>query len=274
MSDWIPTGPALLFAPADRPDRFAKAADRADMVILDLEDGCRPENRAEARRNIVECALDPAKVIVRVNPAASSDILADLEAVATSGFRQVMLAKTESAADVSTVLTVIPDAQIIALVETPLGVLRAEEIAASEGIAAMFWGAEDLVAGLGGTSSRRADGNYRSIASHARSQVQLAAAAHGRAALDSVYVNIPDLEGLREEVTDAAALGYIGTCCIHPSQVPVIRQAYRPSEAELDFARRLLTAAELDQGAFSFEGRMVDEPLFRQAQAIVRRATS
>lgn len=272
MSDWIPAGPALLFTPADRPDRFAKAADRADMVILDLEDGCRPENRAEARSSIVECALDPARVIVRVNPAATTDIDADLEAVAASGFRQVMLAKTEGAADVAKVRSVVPEAQVITLLETPLGVLRAEEVATTDGVVALFWGAEDLVAGLGGTSSRRADGTYRSIARHARDRVHLAAAAHGRAALDSVYVDIADLAGLREEVADAAALGYVGTCCIHPSQVAVIREAYHPTEKELDFARRLLEAAESDRGAFSFEGRMVDEPLFRQAQAIVRRA--
>lgn len=274
MNDWIPAGPALLFTPADRPDRFAKATDRADMVILDLEDGCRPENRPQARRAIAECALDPARVIVRVNPASTPDCAADLEAVSASGFRQVMLAKAEGAEDVATVLAVLPDARVIALVETPLGVLRAEEIAAADGVAAMFWGAEDLVAGLGGTSSRRADGSYRHFALHARTHVQLAAAAHDRAALDSVYVNIPDLDGLRTEVEDAAALGFTATCCIHPSQVPVIREAYRPSAEELDFARRLLDAAKLDRGAFSFEGRMVDEPLFRQAQAIVSRATS
>lgn len=163
MPAWIPAGPALLFAPADRPDRFTKAADRSDMVILDLEDGCRPENRAEARRLIVECALDPARVIVRVNPAGTAEFAADLAAVAASGFRQVMLAKTEGAADVAELRRVVADAEVIALLETPLGVLRAEEVATAEGVVALFWGAEDLVAGLGGTSSRRADGSYRSI---------------------------------------------------------------------------------------------------------------
>lgn len=273
MSAWIPTGPALLFAPADRPDRFTKAAERADMVILDLEDGCRPENRPEARRAVVECALDPARVIIRVNPASQPDIDADLAAVADSSFRQIMLSKAEGAADVARAMAALPDATVIALVETPLGVLRAEEIAAADGVGALFWGAEDLVSGLGGTSSRHSNGTYRTVARHARSQVQLAAAAHGRAALDSVYINIPDLDGLRAEAEDAAALGYAGTCCIHPAQVPVIREAYRPSPEELDFARRLLDAAEQDRGAFSFEGRMVDEPLFRQAQAILSRAT-
>lgn len=271
---WLPAGPALLFAPADRPERFTKAAERADMVILDLEDGCRPANRPAAREHIAACDLDPARVIVRVSPAGTPDSVADLAAVAASPFHQVMLAKTEGAADVAAVLDALPQAEVIALVETPLGVLQAAEIAAAEGTVALFWGAEDLVAGLGGTSSRRADGSYRSVATHARDRVQLAAAAHGRAALDSVYVDIPDLAGLGEEARDAAALGYAGTCCIHPSQVPVIRDSYQPAAAELDFALRLLDAAEHNRGAFSFEGRMVDEPLFRQAQATVRRATT
>ena len=81
---WLPTGPALLFAPADRPERFAKASERSDMVILDLEDGCRAENRPEARRNVIAADLDPARTIVRINPAGTEDFLADVEAVAGS----------------------------------------------------------------------------------------------------------------------------------------------------------------------------------------------
>ena len=76
---WQPLGPAILFAPADRPERFAKAADRADMVILDLEDGCRAENREAAREAIASCDLDPARTIVRVNPAEVEDYAADID---------------------------------------------------------------------------------------------------------------------------------------------------------------------------------------------------
>ncbi|HHT32194.1 MAG TPA: HpcH/HpaI aldolase/citrate lyase family protein, partial [Corynebacterium sp.] len=101
---------------------------------------------------------------------------------------------------------------------------------------------------------------------------QLAAAAFGRAALDSVHVDIADDDGLRAEALDAAALGYAATVCIHPGQVATIREAYRPTDEEADWARRLLAAARDDGGAFSFEGRMVDAPLFRQAEAIARRA--
>ncbi|MEJ6013714.1 CoA ester lyase [Corynebacterium sp. H127] len=272
MSAWTPLGPAILFTPADREDRFAKAAERADMVILDLEDGCQPGNREQARAAIESCDLDPAKVIVRINPANSADGKLDLQAVARSAFRQVMIPKAEGSADVSAVTAVLNDAQLIALIETPLGVLRADEVAACDSVVAMFWGAEDLVAGLSGTSSRHADGTYRGVAQHARSRVQLAAAAFDKAALDAVFVDIPNTAGLKAEVADAAALGYAATVCIHPSQVDAIRAGYQPSEEQLDWATRLLAEAEHNQGAFRFDGRMVDEPLFRQAQAILSRA--
>ncbi|MDY5785906.1 CoA ester lyase [Corynebacterium sp.] len=271
---WLPTGPAILFAPADRPERFAKAAARADMVVLDLEDGCQPGNREPARANIAACGLDPQRVIVRVNPVDSPDFRLDVEALASTAFTQVMLAKAEGKADIDRLTQALPGAQVIALVETPRGVISAAEIASHDAVVAMFWGAEDLTAGLGGSSSRRADGTYRDVPRLARASVQIAAAASGKAALDSVYVDIADLEGLRAEAADAAALGYAGTVCIHPTQVRVIREEYRPSPEEADWARRLLEAAETNRGAFAFEGSMVDEPLFRQAQAIARRAAA
>lgn len=267
MSNWIPTGPAILFAPADRPERFAKAAERADMVIIDLEDGCQPQNRPAGREAVTAADLDPTTTIIRVSSGDSDD----LAAVRASPFRQVMLPKVEASETIDAFITELPDAQIICLIESPLGILRAEQAAAHPAVVAMFWGAEDLTAGLGGTASRFADGTYRDIARHSRAHVQLTAAAHNKAALDSIHADISDTAGLRDEASDAAALGYAGTCCIHPAQVPVIREAYRPAPDDLDRAERLLAEAENNRGAFSFEGRMVDEPLFRQAQAIVRR---
>ena len=89
-------GPALLFCPADRPDRYAKAAAAADSVILDLEDAVASENRASARESLLATPLDPSRTIVRVNPAATPDFELDVDAVRRSGYRTVMLAKTET----------------------------------------------------------------------------------------------------------------------------------------------------------------------------------
>lgn len=261
-------GPAWLFCPADRPDRFAKAAAAADVVILDLEDGVAAADRPAARAALTDTPLDPARTVVRINPAGTEDQDRDLAALAQTGYTTVMLAKTESAAQVAA----LAPRQIIALVETPRGAVFAAEIAAAEPTAALMWGAEDLVAALGGGSSRRADGGYRDVARHVRSTVLLAASAFGRAALDAVHLDIGDLAGLRAEAVDAVAVGFDATVCIHPSQVPVVRDAFRPAADQIAWARRVLAAARTERGVFAFEGQMVDSPVLQHAEAILRRA--
>lgn len=279
---WIPPGPALLFCPADRPERYSKAAGRADVVIIDLEDAVAPGDRAAAREALRGSSLDPARAIIRVNPAGGEDHAADLVALADTDYRCVMLAKTESAAQVSDLHSA-TGAAVLALVETPLGVIRSEEIAAAPGCAGLMWGAEDLIAGLGGSTSRftapeacgsRVAGDYRDIPRHARARVALAAAAYGRWAVDSVHLDIADVDGLRAEAVDAVAQGFVATACIHPSQVAVVRSAYAPSAEEVAWAEKVLAAAEHNQGVFQLDGRMVDGPVFRQAEATLRRAVA
>lgn len=261
-------GPAWLFCPADRPERFAKAAAAADVVILDLEDGVAAADRPAAREALRDNPLDPQRTVVRVNPAGTEDQARDLEALADTAYTTVMLAKTELADQV----TALAPRQVVALLETPRGVVFSTEIAATEGCAAMMWGAEDLVAAMGGGSSRHPDGTYRDFARHARSTVLLAASAFGRAALDAVYLNIGDLDGLKAEAIDGAAVGFAATVCIHPTQVAVVRDAYRPEAEKVDWARRVLAAAQNERGVFAFEGQMVDSPVLRHAEAILRRA--
>lgn len=262
-------GPALLFCPADRPERFAKAADRADAVILDLEDAVAPGAKDAARAAVRESDLDPERTIVRVNAPGTDDFTADLAALADTAFRTVMVAKAESA---EVLRGMDQRFALVALCETARGVAAAEELAALDRVAALMWGAEDLVASLGGTSSRRADGRYRDVARLARARVLLSAGAYGKAAIDAVYVDIPDADGLSAEATDAAASGFAATACIHPSQVETIRSAYRPDDASLVWARGVLAAAEGERGVFRFEGRMVDEPLLRHARMLLDRA--
>jgi citrate lyase subunit beta/citryl-CoA lyase len=179
-----------------------------------------------------------------------------------------MLPKASSAAE----LEVLRGYDVIALCETAAGVLAAPEMAAVPHVVALMWGAEDLVASLGGTSSRREDGEYRDVARFARSAVLLAAAANDTAAIDAVHVNIPDVVGLAAEARDAAAVGFAATACIHPSQVAIIREAYAPTAAELEHARAVLAAASGEHGVFTFEGQMVDEPVLWHARAVVGRA--
>ena len=270
-------GPALLFCPADRPERFAKAVATADVVILDLEDGVGADDKTTARQALQATPLDPGSTIVRINPVGTEDHTRDLEALAGTAYPTVMLAKTESAAQVAP----LAPRNVVALCETPLGVTAAGEIAAADPVVALMWGAEDLIAGLGGRSSRfpgiavgtgRATaGRYRDVARAARSLVLLAAGAQRRLAIDAVHLDIPDVDGLREEAEDAAASGFSATACIHPSQVEVVRTAYRPTDEQLDWARRVLDAARGARGVFAFEGGMVDGPVLRHAEQLLSR---
>lgn len=261
-------GPGWLFCPADRPERFAKAAAAADVVILDLEDGVAEADKPAARKALQETPLDPERTVVRINAADTAEYPLDLEALAGTAYTTVMLSKTESAAQV----TALAPRDVIALLETPRGAVFATEIAAAQGTVALMWGAEDLVATLGGSSSRKSDGSYRDVAHHVRSTALLTASTFGRVALDAVHLDIRDLDGLRDEAEDAVALGFAGTVCIHPSQIAVVREAYRPSEERLDWARRVLTAARSERGVFAFEGQMVDSPVLKHAQMTLRRA--
>lgn len=263
-------GPALLFCPGDRPDRYTKAVAAADAVILDLEDAVGPEHKDAARNALRRTPLHPDRTIVRVNAVGTDDFASDLAALARTDYRWVMLAKTEGPEQ----LDLLHGFAVIALCESPLGIERAGEIAAHPDVAALMWGAEDLLAGLGGRTSRRADGRYRDYARYARSRVLIAGGSAGKAVIDAVHLDIADEDGLRDEALDAAASGFAGTACIHPRQVPIVRAAFRPTEAELEWAGAVLAAAGDADGVFAFRGRMVDGPVLQQARRLVEAAAA
>jgi citrate lyase subunit beta / citryl-CoA lyase len=260
--------PAWLFCPADRPERFQKAGAAAGSVILDLEDGCAAADRPAARKALVDVQLDPARTVVRVNQFGSADQELDLEAVKKTPYDTVMLPKCEAAEQVSALAPL----HVIVLVESPMGALVVTETVSVDNAVAVMWGAEDLFAVLGGTANRYPDGTYREVARHVRSQSLLAAKAHDRLALDSVYLDIKNLDGLRAEVDDAVAVGFDAKVAIHPSQVPVIRAGYAPSADQVKWARNVLAAAADERGVFAFEGKMVDAPVLRRADRIVQLA--
>ncbi|RBP63090.1 citrate lyase subunit beta/citryl-CoA lyase [Brevibacterium sanguinis] len=260
--------PAWLFVPGDRPDRFTKAAERSDIVILDLEDAVNDADKAAAREAIVDFPLDPTRTVVRVNARDSAHLGEDLRMLAATDYTAVMVPKAERAGD----LTVFGDRQVIALIETALGALGAAEIAAAPNTFALMWGSEDLIADLGGGSSRRSDGTWRDVVRHVRSMTLLAARAHGRHALDSIWADIDDLDGLRAEAEDAVESGFSGKVSIHPYHVPVVREAFRPSPEQLDWATGVLEAARTEKGAFAYRGSMIDAPLLKHAELIVARA--
>lgn len=260
-------GPALLFCPADRPERYAKALAAADAVILDLEDAVAPADKAGAREALAAADVDAARVIVRVNPASTPELERDLAALQGTGFRRLMLAKAEETAEVDG----LDGYRVIALCETPRGVENAGTLARHPLVDGLMWGAEDLIAGIGGRSSRFEDGRYRDVARYARSRVLVAAAAAGIDAVDAVHLDIADIAGLEDEARDAAASGFAATACIHPSQVDVIRRAYAATPEELEWADAVLDEATRQPGVFRFRGQMIDEPVLRQARRALSR---
>ena len=264
----VVAGPGWLFCPADRPERFEKAAAAADVVILDLEDGVAAKDRPAARQALVDSPLDPSRTVVRVNPSDTADHQRDLEALASTAYTTVMLAKTETPEQISA----LSPRDVVVLIETPMAALRIVELARVDNTYALMWGAEDLFAVLGGTANRYPDGSYREVARHVRSQTLLAAKAYGRLALDSVFLDIKNVDGLRAEADDAVAVGFDAKVAIHPSQVEVVRTAYTPTEKQVDWARRVLDTARRERGVFAFEGTMVDAPVLRRAERIVQLA--
>jgi citrate lyase subunit beta / citryl-CoA lyase len=262
------TGPAWLFCPADRPERFEKAAGAADVVILDLEDGVAAKDREAARAALIATPLNPERTAVRINPSVTEDHQHDLEALSRTKYTTVMLAKTEDPQQVRDLAPL----DVVVLIETPLGAVVVNELARMDNAMALMWGAEDLFASTGGTANRWPDGSYREVAKHVRSQSLLAAKAYGRMALDSVYIDIKDLDGLRGEVDDAVAVGFDAKVAIHPSQVAVIRAGYEPTADQVEWARHVLAAARDERGVFQFEGIMVDAPVLRRAERIVQLA--
>ena len=304
-------GPALLFCPADRPDRFEKAALRADAVILDLEDAVAPENLDAARTAIRQHPLDPARTIVRINALGTAAAAADIEMLLHTDYRLVMVPKAESAP----ALDALAGFGVIALCETAAGVLAASELARHPLTVALMWGAEDLVASLGGTSSRRADGRYRDVARHARSTVLLAAAAHGCAAIDAVHLDLTDSDIVVSDIAapDSAASGITAPSILAPdsaasdsaaSDAPASDSAASGSLVEeatdaaacgfgavacihpgqvaairaayRPAADEVMRARELlaaaTGGVFRHGGRMIDGPVLAHARAVLRRA--
>ncbi|MDS0477747.1 CoA ester lyase [Natrinema sp. 1APR25-10V2] len=267
---------SVLFAPGDKPELMRKAAESdADVVVFDLEDAVAPADKRAAReavREVLDGVESECEVCVRVNPIGIS-AAADLEAV-LAGPRpdSVMLPKTEGAEDVRTIDRLLEehgaDLPVLSLIESAPGVLRADDIAAADATDALLFGAEDLAADIGAT--RTSEGTE---VLYARERTVIAASAAGVDAIDIVYTDYTDADGLREETTFAAGLGYDGKMAIHPDQVPVINDAFTPADEDVEWAERVLDARDrTDAGVFEVDGEMIDAPLIAQAERIVERA--
>lgn len=270
-------GPAILFVPADRPERYAKAYERSDAIVIDLEDAVAPDDRPAARRALAAhlTAMDgatTAKTIVRVNPFNDPDFSEDVKLLNTTSVAYVMVPKSESPAAFDQISAALPGVELIALCETAAGVAQAVSIAQHPAVAGLMWGSEDLMVSTGGTSSRFADATYRDVPRFARAQVLLAAAAAGKASIDTIHTDLSPTQQFIAEAEDAVATGWTAKACIHPAQVQVIRKAYTPTDTEVEYAEALLREVPHHAGVFQFRGSMVDSPLIAHARNVLDRA--
>jgi len=270
---------SVLFAPADQPALIPKVARAApDAAILDLEDAVAPDDKQAARslaRQGAEALAVTLPVFVRVNSLGSAWFAEDIAEALLPGLAGVVVPKLQAASDVQRVQAALDAAgvgalPIIAGVETTMGVVRVDEIAQA-GVLAVYFGAEDFIADMGGERTR----SGHEVA-YARSWVVLAARAAGVLALDQVVVDIRDGERFSAEAKEARELGYAGKLCIHPAQVALANALFTPSAAAIERSRRILAAYAAGQrehrGVVNFEGQMIDAPLLVQARAVLAQA--
>ena len=271
---------SLLFVPGDRPDRMEKALGAgADALILDLEDAVAPANKQVARHEVAHFLNqhNEMRILVRVNPLDSPENEKDLNAVLPSHPDGIVLPKAEGGASVAELAKRLTErgnatAQILPIAtETPAAIFQLGSYGGAKRLLGLTGGAEDLPAAVGAATSRETDGSYTPPYELVRSLCLFGAAAAGVLPIDTVYPAFRDLEGLAAYAGRARRDGFLGMLAIHPGQVPVINDAFTPSEKELAHARAVIAAFEANPGAgaLSLDGRMIDRPHLLQAQRIL-----
>jgi citrate lyase beta subunit len=265
----------------------------ADGLILDLEDAVPPDRKQATRPIVTEWLrsreFGERERWVRMNPLATGLGRADLEETIAGRPDGYVVPKPRHAGDVREVAQLLDALEhrhgiphgstrlTLIATETPEGLLNIREVStASPRIVALSWGIEDLGAAMGLPRVRDAEGRYLDIPRYARVMCAVAASAAGVEAIDTVYTDLADLEGLRRECEDGVAMGFSGKISIHPNQVPVINAAFSPSPAAVEEARTLVAAFEDHRRrgvyAFTFNGQMVDAPHLTRALKVIARA--
>jgi citrate lyase subunit beta / citryl-CoA lyase len=285
---------SLHFVPGGNEKMIAKALTLpADGLILDLEDAVTPDRKA-ATRPIVRGWLERLEFggrerWIRMNPVFTEYAEADLAETIGGRPDGYVMPKPRRAEDVRRVAAMLDALEqrhglpfgstrlLVIATETPEGLLNIKEIAAaSPRIVSVSWGIEDLSAAMGLPRTRDEQGRYLDIPRHARVMCAVAAAAAGVEALDTVYTDIPDLDGLRRECREAVAMGFSGKISIHPGQIEVINAEFTPSKDDAQEAVALIAAfeeqARRGAGAFAWKGQMMDMPHLTRARKIAERA--
>lgn len=279
---------ALLYMPGDDRRKIEKAASLGvDCICMDLEDGTALSKKAEAREVIAQALREldfgASERCIRINSIGSGFEAEDLAAALAARPDTIVVPKVESADQVTWTSQQIEKYELenglplggirlLIGLETARGVLNLKEIAsADKRLEAIIFGAEDYAASIGATRSKDA-----TEVLYARSAVITACAANDLQAIDMVYIDFRDTEGLLTEARQGAALGFAGKQVIHPAQVEPVQQAYTPSPESIAYAKRVVETFQANQqagkGAYDLDGKMIDMPLLKNAQKVLERA--
>lgn len=260
-----------------------------DSICMDMEDGVAFNRKEDARHTIAGAlrTLDfgSAEKLARINPVGSGLEAADLEVVLAAHPDGIVIPKVNNAAQVKWVCEKVSQAErrfdyttgsisILAIIESALAIVNLAAISGADPrLQALIFGSEDLASDIGATRTREAWEIF-----YARSAVVTYAAAYQLEAIDMVYVDFRDLDGLQRESLEGARLGFSGKQIIHPNQVAPVQQAFTPTDEAIDHALRLMEAFQVyqqsGQGAFAMDGKMVDAPMIKAAENILARAVA
>lgn len=286
-----------LFIPGDSDKKLGKAdAAGADALILDLEDAVASSNKAEARAKVAAFLLDrnraarTSSLWVRINPLDSGMVLSDLVAIMPGSPDGIMLPKANGPQDVATLSHYLDalEAQngleggstriLPVATETAIAPFRLGDYATAglDRLAGLTWGAEDLSTALQASGNLDASGRWAFTYRMVRSLVLMAAHAAGVPAIETLYVDFRDEEGLAASSCAARVEGFAGRIAIHPAQVAAINASFMPCEAEVAHARRVVQAfdAAPGSGTVALDGKMLDIPHLKQARFTLQLAAA
>lgn len=261
---------SVLFVPGSRPERFDKAfATGANRIIVDFEDAVEEELKAQARANLAGYMNErpEVRVVVRINAVGHPQHQEDLDFCRNAaGVSAVMLPKAESPEQLWGLGYL--EKPLWPLLESAKGIRALDAIAQVSGVERLTFGALDLGLDLG---LRAGSPAAQKVMDQVRYEMIVASVSAGLAKpIDTVFADIANLEGLRQMASDGRDMGFAGMLCIHPSQVAVANEVYSPTEAEIEWAKKIIAASSTQTaGAFRLDGRMVDAPVIRQARQLM-----
>jgi citrate lyase beta subunit len=283
----MPSRRALLYMPGNDRRKIEKSLTLGvDCICMDMEDGVAVNRKAEARATIAQALQEldfgKSEKLARINSVGSGWEADDIAAVLPYHPDGIVMPKCESLEQIEWASAIIEAAELkygwpihsirmLVGVETALGILNLKEIASHPRLDGIIFGGEDFAASIGAVRTSDATELL-----YARQAVVVATAAFGLQAIDIVYIDFKDAEGLRLEAEQGAGFGFSGKQVIHPNQVQVTQEAFTPSEKMIAEARRIVETFEASQkagkGAYALDGKMIDMPLLKNAQKVLERA--